>query len=66
MASSREQELAKDMVVAWLNYIAAAKISAPDLTTAPKAAETIAGMYQVMVRAVEETTTPPPNVPPAI
>jgi hypothetical protein len=64
MASSREQELAKDIVVAWLHYAASANITASNLNDAPVAAETIASMYKVIVQAIEETNPPVPDEPP--
>jgi hypothetical protein len=66
MATSREQELAKDIVVAWLNYLAAVKGSPTNLSETTPAAETIASMYQVIVKAIEATSTPPPSGPPAL
>jgi hypothetical protein len=66
MATSREQELAKDIVVAWLNYLAAVKGAATDLGDTTSAAPAIAAMYRVIVQAIEETSTPTPGGPPAI
>jgi hypothetical protein len=66
MATSREQELAKDMVVAWLNYLAAVKGAPTDLGDTTPAAQAIASMYRVLVQAIEETSTPAPGGPPAI
>jgi hypothetical protein len=66
MATSREQELAKDIVVAWLNYLAAVKGTPTNLGDTTSAAQTITSMYQVIVKAIEDTSTPTPSGPPAI
>jgi hypothetical protein len=66
MASSREQELAKDIVVAWLNYMASVKVSSSPLNDATSAATTVASMYQVIAKAIEGTSPPPASVSPSI
>jgi hypothetical protein len=66
MASSREQELAKDIVVAWLNYMASMKLSSSPLNEATSAATTLATMYQAIAKAIEETSPPPASVSPSI
>jgi hypothetical protein len=66
MASSREQELAKDIVVAWLNYMASIKPSSSPLNEATSAATIVASMYQVIAKAIEETSPPPPSGSPSI
>ena len=66
MASSREQELAKDLVVAWLNYMASMKLNSSPLNEAASAATLVASMYQVIAKAIEETSPPPPSGSPSI
>jgi hypothetical protein len=66
MASSRAQELAKDILVAWLNYMASTQVTPQELAAAPRAAETLASMYQVIVKAIDETSPPMSSTPPTI
>ena len=60
MATAHEQEVAKDIVVAWLN-ICAPSTSAPttsDLLRDPaRAGSLIANVYKTIVQAISETST---------
>jgi hypothetical protein len=55
MATSQEQQLAKDIVVAWLNVCATAPAS--HLLDSDKAGDLIANVYKIIVKAINETST---------
>ena len=58
MATAHEQEMAKDIVVAWLNISASSTSVIADTLRNPTAAgELIANVYKTIVQAISETST---------
>jgi len=57
MATTQEQQLAKDIVVAWLTSPATGIAPVADLWDPAKAGELIAGVYKTIVNAINETST---------
>jgi hypothetical protein len=55
MATMQEQQLAKDIVVAWLNACASASQSY--LRDPSQAGDLIANVYKIIVKAINETST---------
>jgi hypothetical protein len=58
MATSHEQEIAKDIVVAWLSIPAGGHAPVPGLQDPERAGEILATMYKTIVKAVSETSSP--------
>ena len=58
MATVHEQEVAKDLVVAWLNSLGTGSVPIRDLQDPEKAGSIIANIYKTLVKAVNETSTP--------
>ena len=58
MATSHEQEIAKDIVVAWLSIAAGGNALIPGLQDPERAADILATMYKTIVKAVSETSSP--------
>ena len=58
MATLQEQQLAKDIVVAWLSISASSTSVIADTIRNPTAAgELIANVYKTIVQAIHETST---------
>jgi hypothetical protein len=58
MATLQEQQLAKDIVVAWLNIFQPSTSVISDTLRNPTAAgELIANVYKTIVQAIHETST---------
>jgi hypothetical protein len=57
MATSEEQQIANEIVIAWLKVIAHGQTSVQGLGDPAKAGEIIGRVFQETVRAVNETTT---------
>jgi hypothetical protein len=58
MATLQEQQLAKDIVVAWLSISASSTSSIADTIRNPTTAgELIANVYKTVVQAISETST---------
>jgi hypothetical protein len=55
MATAQEQQLAKDIVVAWLHTCTNASVS--HLQDPDKAGNLIANVYKTIVKAINETST---------
>jgi hypothetical protein len=58
MATAYEQQLAKDLVVAWLNSPGTRSVPIQDLQDPEKAGNIIANIYKMIVNAISETSTP--------
>ena len=58
MATSHEQEIAKDIVVAWLSIPAGGHAPIPGLQDPERAGAILATLYQTMVKAVSDTSSP--------
>ena len=58
MATLQEQQLAKDIVVAWLNIFSPSTSVVSDVLRNPTTAgELIANVYKTIVQAIHETST---------
>ncbi len=57
MATTHEQQLATEIVVAWLHVVAAGKIGVEELGNPARAADIIATLYKATVQAIRETST---------
>jgi hypothetical protein len=58
MATAHEQQLAKDIVVAWLtSRPATGPVPLQDLQDPVKAGKMIADLYQTIVKAISETSS---------
>jgi hypothetical protein len=58
MATLQEQQLAKDIVVAWLNIFSPSTSMISDTLRNPTTAgELIANVYKIIVQAIHETST---------
>jgi hypothetical protein len=58
MATLQEQQLAKDIVVAWLNIFSpSTSVISDTLRNPTTAGELIANVYKTIVQAVHETST---------
>jgi hypothetical protein len=58
MATVHEQQIAKDIVVAWLSLAAGGQASIPGLQDPDGAADILATMYKTLVKAVSDTSSP--------
>jgi hypothetical protein len=58
MATLQEQQLAKDIVVAWLNIFSpSTSVISDTLRNPTTAGELIANVYKIIVQAIHETST---------
>ena len=57
MATLQEQQLAKDIVVAWLNIFSPSTSVISDTLRNPAAGDLIANVYKTIVQAIHETST---------
>jgi hypothetical protein len=58
MATALEQQLARDLVVAWLNSPGTGSVPIRDLQDPEKAGNILANTYKTIVNAISETSTP--------
>jgi hypothetical protein len=57
MATAHEQQLAKDIVVAWLNSPAIGAVPIPGLEDPAKAGDILADLYKTIVNAISDTSS---------
>ena len=58
MATAHEQQLAKDILVAWLSSPVISTASKEGLQDPAKAGNILADLYKTIVTAISETSTP--------
>jgi hypothetical protein len=58
MATAHEQQLAKDILVAWLSSSSTSSVSMEDLRDPAKAGNILADLYKTIVQAISETSAP--------